>query len=769
MNHTDLNPSEAKKRAGNYRKRKLRWNGLPISIENPAGGARSGTDKSGKKWSSVMPYDYGYIRGTTGRDGDHIDVFMGPHTRSELIVIINQVEPKTRKFDEHKCMLGFFTKDEAIRAYHAAYAPGWKGMGSATTMGLNQFKKWVRSGRKMAPVKFDVRNLPMEGRITNFSSTLKQEERKQRNVQTAVNTVGVVGSLGLGLYSYRTALKAGKVVDSVQDNIDSISRNAKSTAHSAARTARRADKASQRVVVNSHLIGKRLRASANPKNWTTGKLANRLIKGATRGRRKLFSARMGVTEFQGRGRPYRDTPDNLMGFPRDQSKAKGYHQQKYSKSIDVSVRHTGMKNSGYSDSIKGLNTPHALERAHRNWPDSAVRKTPKLSIRLRKSRLLRHLESIDSVTNFRARGEWDGKTGINPETNKFEDNRSFLRKAAPFAVGAGLTIAGGLAMRHRVRPKVPFQKGIHWAAGTSLEPTARKAARVAENAARGSVIREGKATARTASREAAKLAKKKVVKKSTRRRNIPPLTGGVRGTSRSMTANRTGVIELNLPNADHNNQYSGTLSYPGMMRKAQSTRKWAGRAGGAAQDVDDMVSGRARNPKKKRFYEKSWFKNALGAAAIAAPMYASRVAASQGYQSKLLKKYGGKIGSAINRQHGRNMPVFTAQLSRTLELSYLDSDETRGAGWDVRDARGKSARVFTPGSLPRNRREKKPHERVGSIRTQRNVAIGVGILGIGLGSYGLASRRSAIRGIMRKANKTPITPMAKVIKFPKRA
>jgi hypothetical protein len=66
MNHTDPNPSQARKRAGNYRMKKVRWQGLPISIENPAGSARRGKDKTGKAWSSIMPYDYGYIRGTMG-------------------------------------------------------------------------------------------------------------------------------------------------------------------------------------------------------------------------------------------------------------------------------------------------------------------------------------------------------------------------------------------------------------------------------------------------------------------------------------------------------------------------------------------------------------------------------------------------------------------------------------------------------------------------------------------------------------------------------
>ncbi|EJX10849.1 hypothetical protein EVA_00451, partial [gut metagenome] len=47
-----------------------------ISIENPAGSTRSGVDANGKKWETKMQNTYGYMRGTEGVDGDHIDVFL---------------------------------------------------------------------------------------------------------------------------------------------------------------------------------------------------------------------------------------------------------------------------------------------------------------------------------------------------------------------------------------------------------------------------------------------------------------------------------------------------------------------------------------------------------------------------------------------------------------------------------------------------------------------------------------------------------------------
>ena len=55
-------------------------------------------------------------------------------------------------------------------------------------------------------------------------------------------------------------------------------------------------------------------------------------------------------------------------------------------------------------------------------------------------------------------------------------------------------------------------------------------------------------------------------------------------------------------------------------------------------------------------------------------------------------------------------------------------------GWDVRDPRGKSARVFAPGSRPRVRREKEWHEKKDNRDLLWKIATGgAAIGGIGLG------------------------------------
>ena len=138
--------SDSQKEAGNYKMKHKRLLGFEYSIENPAGSTRSGTSSDGKKWSNKIYYDYGYLKGTMARDGDHLDVFAnsGKIDDSAPVFIINQVDPKTRKFDEHKIMIGFDSREEARKAYLKNYEKDWKGIGSIVRMEADAFKKWAR-------------------------------------------------------------------------------------------------------------------------------------------------------------------------------------------------------------------------------------------------------------------------------------------------------------------------------------------------------------------------------------------------------------------------------------------------------------------------------------------------------------------------------------------------------------------------------------------------------------------------------------------------
>jgi len=140
-------PSEKQKEAGNYKKGHIKVDGYDITIENPKGSTRSGKDASGKAWSVPMHYDYGYIKGTEGVDGDHIDVYLSDNPTSGNVYVVDQIDQKTGKFDEHKVMYGFPSKEAAVEAYKRQYTDGWK-VGTVTEVSREDFKKWVESSRR---------------------------------------------------------------------------------------------------------------------------------------------------------------------------------------------------------------------------------------------------------------------------------------------------------------------------------------------------------------------------------------------------------------------------------------------------------------------------------------------------------------------------------------------------------------------------------------------------------------------------------------------
>ena len=143
----DLDATQPQKEAGNYKKAHVRINGLEISIENPIGSTRTGIAPDGSEWQTPMKADYGYIKGTVGKDKDHLDVFIKPKYRGGdgPVFVVNQVDPETGKFDEHKVVMGAKTEDEAMEIYESNYEKGWPGGKSVVPMTQEQFSSWSRS------------------------------------------------------------------------------------------------------------------------------------------------------------------------------------------------------------------------------------------------------------------------------------------------------------------------------------------------------------------------------------------------------------------------------------------------------------------------------------------------------------------------------------------------------------------------------------------------------------------------------------------------
>ncbi len=148
--------SEAQKKAGNYKKGHLSFGGFDFTIETPQGVTRSGKDEQGKPWSVTMHDTYGYILGKIGVDGDHIDMFINDAENLDTfdgnVYVVDQVNPETGEFDEHKVMYGYPSEEAATEAYLANYSKGWKGLGKVTAVSKATFDKWLEtSDRKTKP------------------------------------------------------------------------------------------------------------------------------------------------------------------------------------------------------------------------------------------------------------------------------------------------------------------------------------------------------------------------------------------------------------------------------------------------------------------------------------------------------------------------------------------------------------------------------------------------------------------------------------------
>lgn len=203
-------PSEAQKEAGNYKMGHVRFDGFDISIENPKGSVRSGVDKQGNEWSQTLPADYGYFRGTVGKDKDHVDVFIGNKPESSNIYVIDQIDPNTGKFDEHKVMLGFDSQAKAKQTYLAAFEPGWKGLGQITKTDKQGLKEWFEKGDQKKPfsdnvVRFRILGDPRSG-LTNIRGSWTKAKiiKELKEIKKTNTSYGKFGLLK-GIASFENA------------------------------------------------------------------------------------------------------------------------------------------------------------------------------------------------------------------------------------------------------------------------------------------------------------------------------------------------------------------------------------------------------------------------------------------------------------------------------------------------------------------------------------------------------------------------------------
>lgn len=173
-------PTDAQKEAGNYKKGHVQVGTFDVTIEQPVGSLRRGKDADGKEWETTMQNTYGYIRGTEGVDGDHIDVFLSTDIdawNGRRVVVVDQYNPDGT-FDEHKVMLGFNDKADAINAYLANYEKGWeKGRRLVfSTVTIEDFEKWIESSHRKTKPFHEYKSVSVEADEDTSQKLTPEEE-----------------------------------------------------------------------------------------------------------------------------------------------------------------------------------------------------------------------------------------------------------------------------------------------------------------------------------------------------------------------------------------------------------------------------------------------------------------------------------------------------------------------------------------------------------------------------------------------------------------
>lgn len=136
------------------RPRLVDFQGIPLFIESFGGQARTGTSPAGEKWRAVLANDYGYFEGTKSAEGpfEQMDMFLGPNPLADVAFVIDQIDPDTKMFDEHKIMLGFNSLADALRSYVGSYSDrGVERIGSIKPMAVDELKGWLHTADVMKP------------------------------------------------------------------------------------------------------------------------------------------------------------------------------------------------------------------------------------------------------------------------------------------------------------------------------------------------------------------------------------------------------------------------------------------------------------------------------------------------------------------------------------------------------------------------------------------------------------------------------------------
>lgn len=197
-------------------------------------------------------------------------------------------------------------------------------------------------------------------------------------------------------------------------------------------------------------------------------------------------------------------------------------------------------------------------------------------------------------------------------------------------------------------------------------------------------------------------------------------------------------------------QATRTVNHPtpgkSMNLLPQMDKKWKGKE---LKNFKPWTGGQKRGAMTK-----PWPKTAQGVPEGSGKAKAkAKVAATQDLFAKQAADLEAKAAQAASAKKVKSVPPAAAAPKRPRQKKFavlggrlIEFDDPLDVGWDLRDARGRSARVFAPGAGSRDRRPKKWHEKVENERKLWGAAALTGTLG----------GAAATRKIMQKTVKTAV-------------
>lgn len=150
-------PTQAQYEAGNYQKGHVDIQGMPVTIEHPAGTTRpSGAE---------MAAHYGYVKGTVAADGQHVDIMIGKHPENDTHFIVDH--RNDQGYEQAKVLTGFANRLEAMRAYRKAYPDN--PMGPVSEVKTPELKAWLKDGDTTKPFDAKATNRLADSRSARFA------------------------------------------------------------------------------------------------------------------------------------------------------------------------------------------------------------------------------------------------------------------------------------------------------------------------------------------------------------------------------------------------------------------------------------------------------------------------------------------------------------------------------------------------------------------------------------------------------------------------